>query len=1266
MRLLVQVCILFIGQIESDEKELDAEDLWDRALQLVDSGALDDAARCFAEAAEEFVAEQDHAKAIQSWGKQFDLWRNTHPSKVLETAKKALAQLHRQHGVQDHPDIARWRFNMGYCLVSMNRPAEALEEYERSLAIRQRLYPEGHREIATTLNNAAFCLEFLGRSTEALAYHELALAIRRRLHERDHPEIAMSLNNLSASLGSLGRFSEALPLLKESLAMRRRIHNGPHTNIATSLNNLAFCLADLGRESEALEMHETALSMQRKLHVSDHPHVAMSLSNVGNCLVGLGRATEAKAKLEEAVAILRRLGRKSLRRLAQCLNNQANCLAHSLGLPGEALPIYEETLSIQRRIYKADHLETSTSLENLGTCLLLLGRPSEALPHLKASMGMRNRLLGSDHPLVAGNLHNLSACYTSLGRSSDAIACANLALRMLKRLFPGDHPDTAKTLGRLGLVLKEAGGRSASLERHHEALEMNKRLFVGDHPSVASNLANIASDLRALGQPHEALKKQQESLAMRRRLYDGGHPDIVHGLHELALILERLGQVSEARDEYVAAIEMGRKWAPSDVYIVGTNLGNLYLEEQAFEEAQLCFQEAIQCIEEMRDQAVNLDELDRSTLFGYLQKHDPFSGMIDAQLALANPEEALNYAERGRGRAILDLMKRSHIDPLREARAAAVKRGDADEVLRLDQVDEQVAEGQKRVSEVRYRLSNLDGRSDIDRREIDHVRAELEAQLTLEYASHRDALHARMHLVRSHIPLADSVSASELQLHLSSEECALYYAFREDSGVLFYVPPGDAEVTAFRLQLGLRDLGMLVDEILTQIERRQPFSRGGRLAGSSVRDSMTSLSHTLFCRIIPDAVWEKMKAVKLAYVVPDAALHRIPLEMLVVAPPQGEEGSRYWLDDGPPIAYAPSASVLLESRRLLRLKAESSCRYRALVLADPVFGASNSDSEVPQDGAVVLSVGSESRGEEAGLEQWDVILSYGGELIGDDRDLQDAQASLESAGLGGTSEVSIELWRKGKGELEAFVEVGDLGIALAQGKAGDLWNRLGPGDERFWGSSLRFSPGGLPRLPGTAKEAAAIYQAFTGKEYLAPHAELDDVRVLLGADATERALFENAPQSKILHLATHYIVDETQLASLSALALAMPRTYRDGDDGFLTVSDLLESWRQRLSGCELAVLSACETNRGPLQRSDGMFGMTWGFLYAGVPSMIVSQWRVDDQSTADLMSEFYRHLATAEEDSRLVALNRARKALRRSEAYSHPFYWAPFVFIGHP
>jgi CHAT domain-containing protein len=119
------------------------------------------------------------------------------------------------------------------------------------------------------------------------------------------------------------------------------------------------------------------------------------------------------------------------------------------------------------------------------------------------------------------------------------------------------------------------------------------------------------------------------------------------------------------------------------------------------------------------------------------------------------------------------------------------------------------------------------------------------------------------------------------------------------------------------------------------------------------------------------------------------------------------------------------------------------------------------------------------------------------------------------------------------------------------------------------------------------------------------------------------------------------------------------------DDG------LLEAWEiMRLDlKADLAVLSACDTARGKTEGGEGVIGMSWAFFVAGCPTTVVSQWKVDSASTAQLMVEFHKNLLQNNQNPQTVwkkadALRRAMLTLMARPEYKDPYYWAGFVVVG--
>jgi CHAT domain-containing protein len=156
----------------------------------------------------------------------------------------------------------------------------------------------------------------------------------------------------------------------------------------------------------------------------------------------------------------------------------------------------------------------------------------------------------------------------------------------------------------------------------------------------------------------------------------------------------------------------------------------------------------------------------------------------------------------------------------------------------------------------------------------------------------------------------------------------------------------------------------------------------------------------------------------------------------------------------------------------------------------------------------------------------------------------------------------------------------------------------------------------------------------------------------------------------VLHLATHgfYLpapaaAPEPMLLSGVALAGANRALAKNEDDGILFA---LEAQGLNLDGSELVVLSACDTARGSLDYSEGVYGLVRAFRTAGARNVLVTLWPLNDGEARDFMAAFYRSWlsqagrsdpAQALRETRLTYLNNPNPALR------DPRVWAPYVLI---
>ncbi|MEW5861936.1 MAG: CHAT domain-containing tetratricopeptide repeat protein, partial [Cyanobacteriota bacterium] len=183
------------------------------------------------------------------------------------------------------------------------------------------------------------------------------------------------------------------------------------------------------------------------------------------------------------------------------------------------------------------------------------------------------------------------------------------------------------------------------------------------------------------------------------------------------------------------------------------------------------------------------------------------------------------------------------------------------------------------------------------------------------------------------------------------------------------------------------------------------------------------------------------------------------------------------------------------------------------------------------------------------------------------------------------------------------------------------------------------TPQKLAPLPGAEQEALTI-------------AKLLNTKAIVGDKATKVEIVQQMPQARVIHLATHGLLDDIQeLGIPGAIALAPSKN----DNGFLTAGEIFDL---KLNA-ELVVLSACHTGRGKIT-GDGVIGLSRSLISSGVPSAIVSLWAVPDEPTTLLMTEFYQTLQT--NPNKAQALRSAM--LVTMKQHPDPLNWAAFTLIG--
>ena len=184
----------------------------------------------------------------------------------------------------------------------------------------------------------------------------------------------------------------------------------------------------------------------------------------------------------------------------------------------------------------------------------------------------------------------------------------------------------------------------------------------------------------------------------------------------------------------------------------------------------------------------------------------------------------------------------------------------------------------------------------------------------------------------------------------------------------------------------------------------------------------------------------------------------------------------------------------------------------------------------------------------------------------------------------------------------------------------------------------------LPELYGAEEEVKWVSTVFGGD-------------IVVGSDASESFFKKVAGNYDVLHLAMHTFVDE---ANPLFSKLIFNSSIDSANDSFLNA---YEVYGMRLNA-QLAILSACRSGDGTMVKGEGLMSLARGFRYAGCPSMVVTQWRVDDFSGGEVMKQFAVGLKAGY--SKSYAIQQAQlEFLNTSDPLrAHPYFWAGYQVVG--
>ena len=845
-----------------------------------------------------------------------------------------------------------------------------------------------------------------------------------------------------------------------------------------------------------------------------------------------------------------------------------------------------------------DTRDVSAALSNLGKLVWRRGNMLKAAALHERSLAISERLDPSGLD-VAGSFLHLGSIAADRGRFAEAEQLFRRSLAIFARLAPGSA-DEATVFNNLADLLKSRGDLPAAEAYHLRALAVREKT-VPDSVELASSLNNLGEIAGQRGDPVRADDYFKRSLAILERVA----PESV----ELAAILNNLGVIAEARGNLAAAeiylqraLAIKQRRAPASALVAASlvNLGSLAETRHDIAAARELYEAARGLLE-----AAAPDTLDMATVLGNLSDLADHAG--DRAEADRLSARALAIDER------LAPQSESHADALRRIGRQAARGGDHERAAvflarALDALESQTTRlGGS--DDVRTAYAGRGHEFYVDY--IETLMAMNQPVRAFETLERSRARGLRMILAERDLVLDGDLSPElvEARKRLAEE----YDAAQESLSTL---NPSTQATEVDRLQARLRDLresrARIIERVRAASPRLAALQYAAPLDLAAIQQALDAGTVLLSYHVGKEQsrlfVLRKGRDGRGQLVGYTIAAGETTLREDITALRRLIERQR----EAPASpATAPDTAFVQAAQHLFELliapaEKEIDAAERILLVPDgPLHSLPFA--------ALVRKTGTQ------GERPWQYVVDW---------------KPLHTA-LSATVFAELQKTRPSSPPPQTLVAFGDPLYPATETQAIDATRAV-------LDRALPLAP-----LPATRVEVASLSRVFDGQ-----------ATVYLGAEATE-AHAKAIKSARYLHFATHGLLDARSPLN-SALALSLPAQRRDGEEnGLLQAWEILEQMRL---DTDLVTLSACETALGAELAGEGLIGLTRAFHYAGARSVLASQWRVADDSTADLMVRFYGHLKNGL--SKDEALRRAQRDVMAQPRTAAPFHWAAFTLSG--
>lgn len=892
-----------------------------------------------------------------------------------------------------------------------------------------------------------------------------------------------------------------------------------------------------------------------------------------------------------------------------------------LGRFDEALDFSLKALDIRKRVEGETSDNYITSVNNTGNYYHELGDYIHALEYLKNAQDLTAKTLGKENNEYASSLNNLANVYVSTGDYKTAMNLFSEALSIRKRVVGEKSADYLTTLGNIAICYSEMGDYAKALEYYQKILNSYEETIGRQHPNYAITLNNMANCYDAIGDPRRSLQYQLEACEIRKNTLGENHPYYASDLNNIGICYSQLGDQDSAIEYMTKALD-----------IIERSFGQAFpLYSQILSNLPQCF----------------FAKQDYDTAYSYCLKAQDAIGRV---LGKTHPTYAIVLTNIGQYYLIKKDFDRA-IDCYLEAldiRQTRIGRCSSETVDCLNQLASLYYNAGNREESEKFFLMSQSCMQELVAKVFSTV-GEKQRELFWGRYSHYYPGFIYSYAGILNTPSMNAVAydcalmSKGILMNTETSMRELIQESRDEECVALYDKVIQEKKLYDQLKQTVSDNTRALDSLSVCIENdERELAKRSSVYGDYTNDIRMG--------------WEDVRK--------SLKPNTIAIEFVSFNQADTTYYAALTLRDN---YSSPHLVTLFTQEDLDRISPKA--YYKSTDLTELVW--SNLQDELN------------------GVK--DVFFSAVGDLN---------NIAIESlVSLDGDRRLSEDRNYHRVSSTRIIPKMG----AISNNKSAILYGGI-----RYDVSGKEDSPSGNEDVARAIPDIIELQRYRKGVEYLpSTKKEVDNIsslltkhhiqsKVLSDGAGTESSFKQiSGGQVNIIHIATHGFywterelekrIEAGQIRGLEGngeydllkedkaltrsgllfagadITLSGARPLSSIDDGILNAKEIAHL---DLRNTDLVVLSACQSALGELS-GDGVLGLQRGFKKAGVKTMIMTLWEVDDEATMIFMEHFYSELMKGKDKT--SAFVKAQRYLqsysKNGKDYSEPYYWAAFIML---